>query len=232
MAGTEDEIGMTAAFGRPAYQALGMPGDSEVQSLARYDPTKSVFINCPFDQDFEPLFQSLIFAVVACDFTPRSARESRKVAEPRMERITQSLFSSKYSIHDLSRCRGEGDQQFARFNMPLELGMAMAYRYLGRGKNDQHDWSVLVPQGHVYEKFVSDLAGFDLLRYDGTVETIVCQVVPWLATRSPTRPPSPKMVLAALPAFKAEIEQLKEHWGPEPLWADIVEAAVKTAPKL
>lgn len=90
------------------------------------DPSKSVFINCPFDADYAPLFDAIVFATVCCGFMPRSALESGTVSEPRLARILQALFSSKYSIHDLSRCAGEGSDNLARFNMPLELGMAMA----------------------------------------------------------------------------------------------------------
>jgi hypothetical protein len=68
------------------------------------DPNKSVFINCPFDRDFAPLFDAIVFATVCCGFLPRSALESGTVAEPRMERITRAIFASKYSIHDLSLC--------------------------------------------------------------------------------------------------------------------------------
>jgi hypothetical protein len=196
------------------------------------DAAKSVFINCPFDPAFEPLFQAIIFAVVACDFMPRSALESGTVAEPRMDRITRALFSSQYSIHDLSRCRGEGDEQLARFNMPLELGIAMARRYLTRDTPQQHDWLLLVPEGHVYVKVISDLAGFDPMKYDGTVPNIVQRVVSWLATRPHTpRTPTPKDVLNALPAFQAEFAQLKQNWGSEPPWPYVVEAARKTAPR-
>jgi hypothetical protein len=56
-----------------------------------------------------------------------------------MDRITQAISDSKYSIHDLSRCRGEGDKNLARFNMPLELGVAMAHKF-GLNGNDCHDW--------------------------------------------------------------------------------------------
>ena len=113
---------------------------------------RSVFINCPYDEDFAPLFDAIIFATVCCGFVPRSALETGTVAEPRMERIVQALFSSGYSIHDLSRSKGEGVEGFARFNMPLELGIAMALRYLGRGRRKEvpHDWLLLVPTGHQY----------------------------------------------------------------------------------
>ena len=77
---------------------------------------------------------------------PRSAIESGTVAEPRLARVTRALFSFRYSIHDLSRATGEGSEDLARFNMPLELGMAMARRF----KNpEEHDWLLLVPKGHI-----------------------------------------------------------------------------------
>jgi hypothetical protein len=208
--------------------------DARNQGGAKKNPAKAVFINCPFDKDFVPLFEAVIFAVKSCDFNPRSALETGTVSEPRIERIIRAIFTSKYSIHDLSRCQGEGDERLARFNMPLELGIAMARRYQTRGKDNQHDWLLLAPDGHVYVKVISDLAGFDPMKHDGTVETIVQRVVTWLATRQditskPT--PTPEAVLDALPAFQAEVEQLKKRWGPEPPWTQIVEAAGKTALK-
>src|SRR5579864_1663311 len=94
--------------------------------LAKPDPQNSVFINCPFDAAYRPLLHSIILATVYCGFFPRSALESGSVSDSRMTRILAALFSSQYSLHDLSRCRGEGSDSFARFNMPLELGMAIA----------------------------------------------------------------------------------------------------------
>lgn len=210
-----------------------MTDESFVPENQPHQAVQAVFINCPFDAEFAPLFEAIVFAVAACRFKPRCALESATVAEPRIERIMRAIFSSKYSIHDLSRCKGEGDERLARFNMPLELGIAMARRYLTRDGQDEHDWLLLVPEGHVYLKFVSDLAGFDPLKYDGTVKTVIERVMSWLTTRPESAPTlSPKIVLAAFPAFQAEIKQLKEHWGPEPPWMLIVEKAEQTVPRL
>lgn len=201
------------------------------------DPAKSVFLNCPFDPAFEPLLQALIFAIICCDFHPRSALKSGTVAEPRLDRITRAIFTSRYSIHDLSRCRGEGDERLARFNMPLELGIALACRYFTRDQADQHDWTLLVPTGHVYVKVVSDLAGFDPLKYDGEVEQIIQCVMSWLITRprvtlsGTTLSLTPRDVLTAFPAFQAELAQLKQNWGQEPPWFHILEVAKKHVPR-
>lgn len=201
------------------------------QGSLQTDPATSVFINCPFDHDFAPLFEAIVFATLCCGFLPRSALESGSVAVPRMERITQAIFSSKYSIHDLSRCTGEGEERLARFNMPLELGIAMARRYTQRSPKKQHDWLILVPEGHQYLSFISDLAAFDPHHHDGTVKVVVQKVMSWLVTRpDAVRAPTPQDVLGALPTFLEEKVTLLEQWGDNVPWADVVLAAQRTAP--
>ena len=143
------------------------------------DPRACVFINCPFDGAFIPLLHAIVFTITSCGFVPRSAIELGSGAAPRMERIVRAIEGSRYSIHDFSRCRGEGDANLARFNMPLELGMAMAQRFGRARKGRSHDWLLLVPAGHDYQHFVSDLAGYDPTPYDGTVETVVPAVMAW-----------------------------------------------------
>ena len=190
------------------------------------DPAKSVFINCPFDATYKPLLHSIILATVACGFFPRSALDSGTIADPRMARILSALFSSQYSLHDLSRCRGEGSDALARFNMPLELGMAIAKRH----QDSQHDWAILVPNDHTYLKFVSDLGGFDPLTHDGTIETVVRAVLSWLATRPNAQPgATPKAVLGLLPGYQKRVLRLIADWGEASLpWRALVRAAIET----
>jgi hypothetical protein len=192
------------------------------------DPSRSVFINCPFDPEYEPLRDALLLTVVTCGFVPRSALESGKVSVSRMERIFQAIYTSAYSIHDLSRCRGEGEQVLARFNMPLELGIAMSRRYGGEPV-DHHDWLVLVPTKEPYARFVSDLAGFDLPLYDGTEESLVRQVMTWLMIHPHALPGvRPTQVMSRLEIFRKEKAKLKAEWGQIP-WNLLVEAAVNAA---
>lgn len=147
-----------------------------------------------------------------------------------MARILRAVVESKYSIHDLSRCKGEGDAHLARFNMPLELGIAMAYRHLSRRAEGRHDWLVLVPLGHQYQAFISDISGFDPGTHDGSVPGIVTTVMAWLATRPDTvRTPNPRQVISVVPEFEAAIHELRDIWGPFPPWADIVLTALNVA---
>ena len=201
------------------------------QRVPPVDPNQSVFINCPYDAEFAPLFDAIVFATVCCGFVPRSALESGNVAEPRMERITRTIFSSKYSIHDLSRCKGEGSEQLARFNMPLELGIAIARRYTQTDEAHRHDWLVLVPEGHEYRRFVSDLAGIDPKFHDGTVGSIVPKVMSWLKTRpDAVETPNPPEVLAALPNFAQSKAALAQTWNNDVPWGDILLAAREHVP--
>jgi hypothetical protein len=184
---------------------------------------ESVFINCPFDPSFRPAFDAIVVATICCGFGPRCAVESGSVAIPRIERIVEAMRESKYSIHDLSRCQGEGDANLARFNMPLELGMAMAERASRRRVKDRHDWLLLVPRNHPYGRFISGLAGYDPTEYDGTPAGVVPAVMAWLATRQDAVTcPTPSEVLAALPEFEVALADLRERWHGQGPWEDLV----------
>jgi hypothetical protein len=112
--------------------------------------------------------------------------------------------------------------------MPLELGMAMALRFMT--PSSQHDWLVLVPQGHVYHRFVSDLAGYDPPTHDGSISSVVVAVMSWLATRKDAVPTvTPKEVLNLLPSFQSCRRDLDSAWGGYPPWADIIIAAIELA---
>lgn len=56
--------------------------------------SNSVFINCPFDQDYEPLLDSIIFTVYACGFIPRSALEEDDSSDMRLDKIVRLIHSS------------------------------------------------------------------------------------------------------------------------------------------
>jgi hypothetical protein len=147
-----------------------------------------------------------------------------------MARITRALFSCRYSIHDLSRSTGEGSEYLARFNMPLELGMAMARRFIDP---EEHDWLLLVPAGHAYLRFVSDLAAYDPSTHDGSIEGVIVPVMTWLSTRPDAgAPTTPREVLSKLTTYQAKRRELDADWGGYPPWPDVVLAAINVAKTL
>ena len=72
------------------------------------DPSRSVFLNCPFDQEYQQLFDALILVTVGAGFMPRSALETGSVAQSRMERIVGAIFSSKYPSTTFHDAEGRG----------------------------------------------------------------------------------------------------------------------------
>ena len=199
------------------------PGAGAFEDVSR---EQSVFINCPYDAQFVRLFDAIAFAIVACGFTPRSALESVPGPLTRMDRIVRCVDTSKYSIHDLSRCRGEGEENLGRFNMPFELGIAFAKGYPPHDRKVNHDWLVLGPRGHLLKKCISDLDGWDHGQHDETFESIIGQVILWLATRGDVQVPPPIEVNKANKTFQAELKKLRAKWQPQgPPWSDVIALA-------
>jgi hypothetical protein len=193
---------------------------------------RSVFINCPFDPDYQELLLAVVFTLVAHGFIPRSARETEGDAEPRFSRILGTIARSKYSIHDLSRSTGEGGDNLARFNMPLELGMAAAFRFERERTQKPHRWLALVPEGFAYQRFISDLAGFDPARHDSSVQSVIREVSAWLRTLEDGVDPAPSalQIFKGFPHFRNQLSDLEAAALNKQTWADVVLAASRTVP--
>ncbi|MBJ7330972.1 MAG: hypothetical protein JHC95_13825 [Solirubrobacteraceae bacterium] len=190
---------------------------------------RNVFVNCPFDADYAEQREAIVFTCVHAGFVPWLAGSTGDVAVPRMSRILEAFSHCRYSIHDLSRFKGEGVENLARFNMPLELGMAMALRGSAAG-DDAHDWLVLAPEGHLYAQFVSDLAGFDPSQHDGSPERVAIAVLAWLVTR-PTIGVSvgPDALIPKLRPYLNARRSLDEEWGGTAPWPRVLDLAVSVA---
>lgn len=63
----------------------------------------NVFVNCPFDSDYDPFFYGILFTIHDCGFVGRSALEIDDGGEARIEKIYGLIRDSKYGVHDISR---------------------------------------------------------------------------------------------------------------------------------
>lgn len=145
---------------------------------------RCVFINCPFDKDYEPILQAILFCIIYLDFTPRLATERTNSAETRLEKIKELIESSKYSIHDLSRCQATAPEEFYRLNMPFELGLDYGCRqYFGDGRNEKKIL-VLEEAPYRYRAAISDLSGCDIEAHHGRFDMAVRKVRNWLVTEA------------------------------------------------
>jgi hypothetical protein len=83
---------------------------------------ENVFINCPFDAKYKPLFEAVVFAVHDCGFVARCALEEDDGSQIRVQKIYAIISQCRLGIHDLSRIEVSKDTRLPRFNMPLESG--------------------------------------------------------------------------------------------------------------
>ncbi|HEU4559282.1 MAG TPA: hypothetical protein VFS20_15605 [Longimicrobium sp.] len=176
----------------------------------RYD--ESVFINCPFDAEYQDMFRALVFAVHDCGFLARCALEVDDSGEVRIAKINRIIRECRHGIHDISRTEFDPTEKLPRFNMPLELGLFL-------GARDQ--------------KFCSDIAGQDIKAHEGSIDRAIRAARNWLATSldgSVLLPSAAKMAdryrafLADLPRISApfhldpddlqfvELRTLVEEW--------------------
>lgn len=118
--------------------------------------TNGVFLNVPFDKEYEDSFVALIAAVAGMGLLPASVLEV-PASRQRLERIFQHLGRCRYSIHDLSRVelsRG----RYPRFNMPFEAGMATALALTSR----RHERFLFEARRYRLARTCSDLNGVDV----------------------------------------------------------------------
>ena len=89
------------------------------------NPDFQVFLNYPYDERFEPFARAMHFAVIAGGLIPVCAWDFTSPDKPRLELLVEAIVNCSFSVHDLSRGKGEGPESYARMNMPLEMGMAL-----------------------------------------------------------------------------------------------------------
>jgi len=55
----------------------------------------NVFINCPFDDAYRPIFEALVFAVHDCGYIARCSLEVDDASEVRIDKIGLTTMSSR-----------------------------------------------------------------------------------------------------------------------------------------
>ena len=148
---------------------------------------ENVFINCPFDSAYKPLFDAMVFAIHDCDFIARCALEEEDASQVRIDKIYSIIADCRYGVHDISRIELDDDSNFPRFNMPLELGIFLGAKKFGIEEQKRKKCLVLDREPYRYQQFISDIAGQDIYSYNNAPEEIVKRVRDWLRTASGRR---------------------------------------------
>ncbi|MBL7221948.1 MAG: hypothetical protein ISS69_17710 [Phycisphaerae bacterium] len=177
--------------------------------MARSPYADNVFINCPFDLTYTPMFQAIVFAVFDCGYVARCALEIDDASQVRIDRISRIIAESKFGIHDLSRTELDKNTKLPRFNMPLELGMFLGAKLFGSKKPSPRACLILDREQYRYQSFISDIAGQDIKSHDNLPEKAISIVRNWLSDSSRrTTIPGSGEICRRYRIFRSELPKL------------------------
>ena len=164
------------------------------------DP-RSVFLNVPYDSQYEGLFATLVATLVSLGQTPRCVLEVRERGQGRLARIYDLLGTCGVSIHDLSRTGTP-----ARFNMPFELGLACSLALAGAA----HDVVVLDSKPYRLDRTISDYKGRDPLIHHNRVDNLVdCITDVFQVAQEPT----PQVLKAEARFLRKSAREIAARYG-------------------
>ena len=147
---------------------------------------RNIFINCPFDDEYTPIFEAIIFTIQACGFRPFCARSRLNSSDVRLHKILDLIASCRFSIHDLSRTELDRVSTLPRFNMPLELGIDLGCRAYGAGQSGK-SFLIFDRDRYRFQAYVSDIAGQDIADHGNDPNTAIARVRDWLRTEAGAR---------------------------------------------
>jgi hypothetical protein len=143
-----------------------------------------VFLNFPFDEEFRPLADAMNFAVVAGGLLPVCAYDLTTPDRPRLDLLVEAIRCCRYSAHDFSRSKGEGKANFARMNMPIEMGMALFHAL--QTQRQEHRCLFFVATPYDYRSFASDLSGLDPKVHNNDCTRVLIDTYEWLRSVVPS----------------------------------------------
>jgi len=179
--------------------------------MGRYE--KNVFINCPFDKEYQSLLQPLLFTVIYLGFTPRIALERADSGEVRFIKICQLIKASKYSIHDLSRIQSTRKGEYYRLNMSFELGLDIGARIFNYSKYRTKCCLILEERKYRYQAAISDVSNSDIKHHNGEAIKIVTAVRNWFAENGLRHTPSATTIWYSFSDFMNDFYEKRKSEG-------------------
>jgi hypothetical protein len=172
-----------------------------------------VFVNCPFDAEYQRLLHALVFTVHECGFWVRCSLELEDSGEERLRKIKRIIRECRYGIHDISRVELDAVNQLPRFNMPLELGLFMGAQEYGTGEQGRKCSLVLDTERYRYQKFCSDIAGQDVRAHEGQPARLIAAVRAMLSTAldGRVRMPGPATIRGRFARFRADLPAISRE---------------------
>jgi hypothetical protein len=146
---------------------------------------KSVFINCPYDPKYEPLLNTMLFTLLSLGFYPRLSLDNSDAGISRIDKIIDLISKCKICIHDLSRVKAMKKKEFARMNMPFELGLDFGcLKYSGDEKHHKKMFLILGDKEYEYIKAISDIKGIDIEYHNNNQYYMINSVRHWFVNNN------------------------------------------------
>jgi hypothetical protein len=176
---------------------------------SRFDDYEiSVFVNCPFDSKYKPIFDAIVFTIIHCGFRARCALEIDDASQVRIDKIFSIIEECRFGIHDLSRTELDRDTKLPRFNMPLELGLFLGIKRVGRGIQAEKLCLILDRERFRYQKFMSDIAGQDIRAHRLRQAEAVSNTRDWLRACSMRTLPGGGAIYRQYRQFRRDLPRL------------------------
>lgn len=173
----------------------------------------AVFLNIPYDQDFQSLYIAYIVGLYQLGLTP-FLTSGIPGGERRLDRILALIQSCRYSIHDLSRVELSATPPATpRFNMPLELGLTITWAKM---HPKRHTWFLWESIHRRIQKSMSDLDGTDAHIHSGTVVGVLGELRNAFVRDGA---PSVQAMMVAYSAVESSIHEILEGAGTRNLYA-------------
>jgi len=176
---------------------------------------KSVFINCPFDEDYRQILLSILFAVKCLGFIPRLSLEKSDAGTARLANIVLLIESCKFGIHDLSRILAEKEGEHARMNMPFELGIDYGCKSYKDGIHKHKKMLVLEKERYRFQRALSDLSGSDIKNHNDDPIKATKAIRDWFITEELKTGPSHKTIWYRFNDFTSDLSDKLINEGHE-----------------
>jgi len=194
------------------------------RSSTRVDPVLA-FLNVPFDQKFEPLYLAFIAGLSGFGLIPQAVLQIPG-SQRRLDRLMRLIWTCQFSFHDLSRVElDQGRPKAPRFNMPFELGLAVAH---AKRTGTKHRWYVFEAKRFRVLKSLSDINGTEAYVHEGRPTGVLRELTNALARSQ--HHPTVRELQAIYRDVKRTAETLKRELATRTLFdtrpfADLVLAA-------
>lgn len=174
----------------------------------------NVFINCPFDKSYKPIFNAIVFTIHDAGFIARCGLEAIDSGQTRLTKLISIIKECRYGIHDISRTEAGGKTKLPRFNMPFECGLFWGCFEYGGGKHRDKRTLVLDSEAYRYRASLSDIAGQDIQIHNNDPRTAMNMVRSWLnAGSGRTTIPGGKAIWDHYVLFQKELPPMLRRAG-------------------